>query len=129
MNDATSRLEAAVAKLERITQQLTLALAAAQPRAAAPSSNSTGGLVFPPYGKSKGQPVKGAALNDLQFYAQGCERTLSDESKARWHDKERALLEAIHAEMRRQGHAPDYGDSSQPPPDDAPPPGDNDAPF
>lgn len=126
MNDTVTRLEAAIAKLERAVQQLTLT-AAAKP--AASSSSSSGGVTFPNYGKSKGAAVRGASLNDLKFYAGGCERTLGDPEKSRWHDKERTLLEAIHAEMRRQGHAPDHGDSSQPPPDDAPPPGDDDAPF
>lgn len=122
MNDAISRLEAVVAKIERAVQQLTLASAGGSRSS---SSSSDGGARFPNYGKKKGEPVRGADLGDLKFYARGCERTLNDESKAKWHDKERALLEAIHAEMRRQGHAPDYGDSSMPPPDDGPPPPDD----
>lgn len=61
-----------------------------------------GGAVFPPYGRSKGQPVAGASAQDLAFYAAGAERSLADPAKARWHDKERALLEAIQAEQRMQ---------------------------
>lgn len=60
------------------------------------------GPVFPPYGRSKGQPVRGATRQDLEFYARGCERTLADEGKARWHAKEQALLDAINAELARQ---------------------------
>lgn len=57
------------------------------------------GAVFPNYGRSKGQPVRGASVQDLEFYAKGCRRTLADESKSRWHDKERQLLAAIEAEL------------------------------
>jgi hypothetical protein len=57
------------------------------------------GPVFPNYGRSKGMPVAGASVQDLEFYANGCRRSLADESKARWHDKERTLLAAIEAEL------------------------------
>jgi hypothetical protein len=66
---------------------------------------ASGGLVFPNYGRSKNQPVSGASLNDLRFYASGCQRTLADSTKERFHAKERALLAAIEAELRLQGHA------------------------
>jgi hypothetical protein len=79
--------------------------------AAAPAP--MGGMVFPPYGRSKGQPVAGASMQDLEFYAGGCRRTLNDPSKARFHDKERQLLAAIEEEMARQGGG---GGSDGPPP-------------
>jgi hypothetical protein len=60
------------------------------------------GMVFPPYGRSKGAPIVGATMNDLQFYMSGCKRTLDDPAKSRWHDKERTLLAAIEAEIARQ---------------------------
>lgn len=89
------------------------------------------GLVFPNYGRSKGQPVAGASLQDLEFYANGSRRTLADPSKARWHDKEKGFLAALEAEMARQrGEEPPSGDDVPPPGDgDMPPPGDDDAPF
>ena len=59
--------------------------------------------VFPPYGRSKGQPIAGASRADLDFYANGSKRTLSDPEKARYHEKERAMLAAIEAELARQG--------------------------
>jgi hypothetical protein len=93
-------------------------------------------MVFPPYGRSKGAPVSGASLNDLEFYRNGCLRTLADESKARWHDKERVLLAAIEAEIARQGGGDGRGDSgnrrSAPPAYDfeaAPAYSDDDIPF
>jgi hypothetical protein len=60
-------------------------------------------MVFPPYGRSKGQPIAGASQQDLEFYANGSRRSLNDPSKSRWHDKERLLLAAIEAEIARQG--------------------------
>ena len=62
----------------------------------------TGGACFPNYGRSKNAPVAGATMGDLEYYAQGCRRTLADEAKARWHGKERALLAAIEQEIARQ---------------------------
>lgn len=102
------------------------------PRARAPSpSGSYGGsgggggegMVFPPYGRSKGQPIQGATMQDLEFYANGSRRSLADPSKSRWHDKERVLLAAIEAEIARQrGESPPEGE-------EPPPPGDEDIPF
>lgn len=73
---------------------------AGSPQVGAPQ---VGGPVFPNYGKSKGLPVSGAAPGDLKFYASGCRRSLADPTKARFHDKERALLAAIEAEAQAQG--------------------------
>jgi hypothetical protein len=93
----------------------------------APRPRATGGgdgAVFPPYGRSKGQPIYGATMQDLEFYAQGSRRTLADPGKARWHDKERVLLASIEAEIARQ-----RGDGASGGAEEPPPPGDEDAPF
>jgi hypothetical protein len=81
----------------------------ARPAARPPqtSSPATTGLVFPPYGNAKGQPIAGATLGTLEFYAGGCRKTLENPAKAQWHDKERTLLAAIEAEMIRQGAPPE----------------------
>lgn len=60
------------------------------------------GMVLPPYGRSKGAPIAGASISDLEYYIQGSRRSLDDPSKARWHDKERVLLAAMEAELQRQ---------------------------
>ena len=101
-----------------------VAARAAAPRAA---GGSDGGMVFPPYGRSKGMPVKGGSMQDLEYYANGCKRTLNDPSKSRWHDKERVLLAAIEAEIARQGGGGGSGDGGGS--DGAPPHSDEDAPF
>ena len=59
-------------------------------------------MVFPPYGRSKGRPSRAPRFSDLEFYLNGCLRTLDDPAKSRWHDKERVLLAAIEAELARQ---------------------------
>jgi hypothetical protein len=85
------------------------------------SSGRTGdGPVFPPYGRSKGLPIRGASAQDLEFYANGARRTLGDPGKARFHEKERSLLAIIEAEQARQDGA---GGEEEPPPH-----GDEDAP-
>lgn len=88
-----------------------LTMGPAQAAAARPASRPAasggggggGGAVFPNYGRSKGAPIAGASQSDLEFYANGCRRTLADPGKSRWHEKERELLAAIEAEMARQG--------------------------
>jgi hypothetical protein len=58
--------------------------------------------LLPNYGRSKGAPIQGASMQDLEYYANGARRSLGDPSKSRWHDRERALLAAIAAEIARQ---------------------------
>jgi hypothetical protein len=67
-----------------------------------PSDLPVDGAVFPPYGKNAKGPIRGATERDLVFYRNGSLRSLADASKSRWHDKERALLNEIELEMRRQ---------------------------
>jgi hypothetical protein len=102
------------------------------PSGASASAGGGGdGGVFPNYGRSKGGPIRGATMQDLEYYANGARRSLNDPSKSRWHDKERALLAAIEAEIARQrgGDAGDdggggggggggYGGEEPPPPTD-----------
>jgi hypothetical protein len=96
--------------------------------APASSPGAPAGMVFPPYGRSKGAPIAGATTQDLEYYASGARRSLADPSKSRWHEKEKQLLAAIEAELARQG-----GGGGGPPSgyrdDDVPPPRDEDLPF
>jgi hypothetical protein len=100
--------------------------AAARPASAAPSAAAGEPTVFPNYGRSKNAPIAGASEQDLEYYANGARRSLADPSKARWHDKETALLAAIEKELARQRGEPPSGPSASGEP---PPPGDEDAPF
>lgn len=112
---------------------------AAAPRAAARASSAPArasggggdGMLLPNYGRSKGQPVYGASLQDLEFYANGARRSLADPSKSRWHDKERQLLASIEAEIARQqgGGGESSGGGEGPDDSHIPPPSDDDAPF
>ena len=102
-----------------------------------PAPDAGSGPVFPNYGRSKNQAIFGATETDLEYYSNGCRRTLGDETKARWHDKERVLLAAIEAELTRQRggevgpRAPSGPPSSYPSrrDDGPPPPTDDDIPF
>lgn len=91
-------MDAVIARLEAVTARLE-AVATAKPVA-------SGGPTLPNYGKSKGLPVAGASVSDLEYYRDGCLRTLNDPEKERFHAKERVLLAAIDAELKRQGVAP-----------------------
>jgi len=117
--------------LEPMTMRPEGARPMAAPRPSARSAAASGGgtdLVFPNYGRSKGMPISGASLQDLEFYANGSRRSLADPGKARFHDKERVLLAAIEGEIARQ-RGGEVSGASEPPTDDIPPPTDDDAPF
>lgn len=91
--------------------------------APAPAYSGGAPTVFPPYGRSKGMPIEGASMQDLEYYANGCRRTLNDPGKARWHEKERALLAVIEAEIQRQSGGGSGGGGYD---NEPPPPGDDD---
>jgi hypothetical protein len=102
-------------------------------RTAPAASGSADGMVFPPYGRSRGAPIAGASVQDLEFYISGSRRSLDDPSKSRWHDKERVLLAAMEAELARQKGGASSGGGDAGADDDfydnAAPPGDDDLPF
>lgn len=105
---------------------------AAARRPAAPPPAGGDGMVFPPYGRSRGAPIAGASIQDLEFYISGSRRSLDDPSKARWHEKERVLLAAMEAELARQKGGAGGGKASASEDDfydDLPPPTDDDLPF
>jgi hypothetical protein len=108
------RMAAAMERQADATEAQNAALAAlvdalkARPVAGSSGGNGAAhsGPVFPNYGKSKGHAVAGASVGDLRYYGEGCIRSLENPEKQRFHDKERALLDAINAELVRQGQAP-----------------------
>lgn len=72
---------------------------------------------FPNYGSQKGKPIAGAKESDLNFYRGGAQRTLQDAGKARFHEQERGLIEAIDLELSRQsaqGGPPPHEDGDVP---------------
>jgi hypothetical protein len=95
------------------------------------ASSGDRGLVFPPYGRSKGAPIVGASVQDLEYYISGSRRSLDDPTKSRWHDKERVLLSAMEAELERQRGSGGAGGDFAPPDDydGAPAHSDDDIPF
>ena len=111
--------------------ELSIGAVADPARARAAASSSGGdGMVFPPYGRSKGAPIAGASIQDLEFYISGSRRSLDDPSKARWHEKERVLLAAMEAELARRTEGAGGGGSfAQGDFDGGPPHSDDDIPF
>jgi hypothetical protein len=101
------------------------AAAAPAPRRASGGSGGSASAgevaTLPNYGRSKGAPIRGASMQDLEFYANGARRSLADPSKSRWHEREKALLASIEAEIARQRGESPLGDDDGPPP-----PGDDD---
>ncbi len=57
----------------------------------------------PPYGHGKGKKLSDLDLGQLQFYESGCQRTLADPSKSKFHQKETALLATIRAWISFRG--------------------------
>lgn len=103
----TEAIEKNTAAVEALTKALQFAAGPARPAPArrGPSDPSKWPTAFPNYGKSKGAPIFGATLQDLEYYANGARRSLADPAKERFHEKEGALLDAIEAEIARQGGA------------------------
>jgi hypothetical protein len=93
------------------------------------SAGGDRGAVFPPYGRSKGAPIAGASIADLEYYINGSRRSLDDPGKARWHDKERALLAVMEAELARQRGGRGGSDDAAPDDFEAPAHSDDDIPF
>ena len=110
----TEQEERIMAAITAATERIMAALQGPRTATHAPASTS-GGATLPNYGRRKGEPIHGCPVADLEYYASGCRRSLDDAGKARWHDKERALLAAIEAEIARQsggGSAPAPGTDS-----------------
>lgn len=54
---------------------------------------------LPGYGRTAGQPIATASVEDCRFYERGCLKSLDDPSKERWHAKEQLMLEALRARL------------------------------
>jgi len=48
------------------------------------------------------QPAPGGTVDELEYIAARARKTLSDASKSRWHEQERALLEKVEHELERR---------------------------
>lgn len=104
----------------------TLAIGASEGPARASGASSGGGgggACLPPFGRKRGQPIAGCDLENLEWYRGIIQQSVNDPSKSRFRDKNQATLDAIEAEIARQG-----GGGYEPPRNDGPP-GDDDIPF
>lgn len=77
--------------------------------APAPEPASSGPTMLPPFGRSGGQPIRGAALDTLRFYERWAREAVTDPKRSRWVKQNEQLLDAVRAELRRQGEAADHG--------------------
>lgn len=82
----------------------------------ASSGGGGSGACFPNYGRSKGRPIHGASLSELEYYAGNARKSIADPEKARWRAKEEALLVELEAEIARQSGGAQ--DNQQSPPSD-----------
>ena len=126
--DQIKALGGSLAEIERTLHKILMALESrpAAPNAPSAPASTSGGATLPNYGKNKGAPIYGADTDTLEYYASGCRRTLADQSKERFHGKERAMLAAIEAEIARQQGG---GQGNQQAPDDYGMLPDEDVPF
>lgn len=69
---------------------------------ATPSAPNSAPTVFPSFGKARGEPIKGAAADALEFHLANARKSLADPEKAKWHARDSALIGAIEAELARQ---------------------------
>ncbi len=70
----------------------------AQRAAAKPVRTERSGQVVP-FGKSKGVPIEEATTKDLRYLEGAIAESVDDESKAKWREKNVALLDAIRVEL------------------------------
>lgn len=70
------------------------------------SSGGGSGATFPPYGRNKGQPIYNAPMEQLEWYANNTVKSINDPSKARWLENNQRQLDALNAEIVRQGGTP-----------------------
>lgn len=79
-------------------------------KAETPRRPASGSLptTLPGYGRTQGQPIATASVDDCRFYERGCLKSLDNPSKERWHAKEQLMLEALRARLRDLGEAGDW---------------------
>jgi len=113
--DESRKQTALLAKIGNDRASAPMATPATRP-ASGGGSAPTGGPVFP-FGRSKGKPIAGGKLDDLEWMATAVSASLSDPDKQRWHDQNSALFAALTAEIARQTGKP-ADDWRGPPPEE-----------
>ena len=100
--DNAQKLDLIIRKLDELVAKLD----AKKPATTAPARAAAPGEAVIPFGRSKGHPVAGAKLADLQWVAGAVRTSIEDPAKERWADSNRALLAALEAEIAAQTGAP-----------------------
>lgn len=129
-SEATPRRAAAKTSEVAGTKTATSAAPAGGQKSAPRVSQGASGAVFGNFGRSKGKPVAGASVQDLEWYREACLRSINDPSKSRFHAAEQVLLSAIDDELSRHTGGQQLRDDGMGgPPDEPPPHDDSDQPF
>ena len=97
-NDLSAAAKAWAANPKAAEGQALSDAAKAGGAAHAPEKPKASGHVIP-FGRSKGTPIEEAETQDLEWVSMRLAESISDPEKARWAASNRALLEAIGAEL------------------------------
>lgn len=72
------------------------------PRASAPTSAKGASGHVMPFGRTKGQPIEKEPVKGLEYLKKYLEESVADPSKAKWAEKNQALLDAVIAELEKR---------------------------
>lgn len=86
--------------------------------------HDSGPVLTFPFGKNKDQPIQGAAVKDLEWWAKTTRENIADPAKASYRASNEALLKAVETELERQTRKPDVLPSGAQLLGDKPPPAD-----
>lgn len=81
----------------------TLSLGPGQASTSRGGAPAASGAVFPPFGRKRGQPIAGCDLENLEWYRGVVQKSVNDPDKSRFREKNQEVLDAIEAEITRQG--------------------------
>lgn len=68
-------------------------------KASAPASTKGASGHVVPFGRTKGQPIESESVKGLEYLKKYLKESVADPSKAKWAEKNQALLDAVNAEL------------------------------
>jgi len=112
MTDINDRI---LSELQLMRVAMEKIAASGKPLSVGAPKTAGGPGTFPPFGNSAGQPIRGAMIKDLEFYAGSARKSIADPARSKFIVNNLTLLSTIEDEIARQG-----GVVLQPPDSDAP---------
>jgi hypothetical protein len=113
-----SEREELLKALAALTEAVNLNTEALKSRPAPAAAAAANGLKMP-FGRSKGQPISGAPVNDLKWVGEKIAADLDAPDKAKWRDNNLQILTAINAALAASG-VPGVGPAAAPGAEDIP---------